>query len=125
MILSEYILNRRTDRLDEWSMDALSQDVSKMEAEITRLRAELEGVQSLITECTDNGELDSRLFESYIGHVTGKVHSAPVVPEGYALVPIDVLKDLYNSAHFTRVSVRARTMSAAQSLLSAAKEPQC
>ena len=31
ILLSEYIFNRRTDRLDEWSMDDLSNDVSKLE----------------------------------------------------------------------------------------------
>ena len=38
--LSQKITNRRTDRLDEWSMDELSRDVSKLESEIAELTKE-------------------------------------------------------------------------------------
>ena len=37
MVLSEYIIKRRTDRLDEWSMDNLSGEVKKLEDRIKSL----------------------------------------------------------------------------------------
>ena len=45
MKLSERILDRRTDRLDEWSMDELSRDAAAIEA----LNAELlEALESMV-----------------------------------------------------------------------------
>jgi hypothetical protein len=93
--------------------------------ELNTLRAELEGLQSLITECTDNGELDSRLFESYIGHVTGKAHPAPVVPEGWVLVPIEPTQKMIDEARYSRtcwVFGKDDSESIYKAMLSAAKE---
>ena len=39
MKLSEKITQRRTDRLDEWSMDGLSKDVAQLEGELCRYTA--------------------------------------------------------------------------------------
>lgn len=43
--ISEYILDRRTDRLDEWSMDALSRDVKALEQELKALKASIPEIQ--------------------------------------------------------------------------------
>ena len=61
--LSQKITNRRTDRLDEWSMDELSRDVSKLESEIAELtkerdelKQELTTIKSMANICS--GEID-------------------------------------------------------------------
>ncbi len=58
------------DRLRE----TFNHDVADSAAdEIERLENERDALQRLITECTVDGEIDSRLFNAYIEHVISSV----------------------------------------------------
>jgi hypothetical protein len=110
------ILNGNAIAGDSRVNENLFNYVARKFNELDRLRAEVEGLRSLITECTDNGELDSRLFESYIGHVTGKARPAPVVPEARA----------WNQAGGRDHWLETKGWNTCrEEMLSAAKEPQC
>ena len=63
--LANRLLMFRTDRPDEWMMDEFIQIAEDMNNHI-------EALENLICECTEDGELDSRLFISYIEHFLGK-----------------------------------------------------
>lgn len=59
--LSEYILDRRCDRLDEWSMDEMSRNVKALEVEIEQLKKENEELKNAINvigELAFSGSVD-------------------------------------------------------------------
>ena len=68
--LGKSLLYWRSERPDEWKMDEWKMDTFIMDAEI--LNAKKEALEELILECTENGEIDGRLFNSYMEHCVNK-----------------------------------------------------
>ena len=62
MILSDYIRERRTDRLDEWSMDALASDALKLERDIFKMRLDM---QAQVHRAYDLGYKDRTKEKDY------------------------------------------------------------
>lgn len=56
----------RSNNKDEFIFGYDIQEVGKL---FNKLKAENQALISLIIECTDNGEFDSRLVRSYIDHI--------------------------------------------------------
>lgn len=55
--------------LKNMSTELIHDMLSDQKEKIFELEAENEKLNTLITECTDCGELDSKLFNSYMEHV--------------------------------------------------------
>ena len=69
-LLSEYIRNRRTDRLDEWSMDALANNVAAIESQLAAVTQELEQLKqsSVVMPEVMQHCIYSKVFRSLKAH---------------------------------------------------------
>lgn len=59
--LGKSLLYWRSERPDEWIFDEFIRDAEE-------LNAKKEALEMLMLECTEDGEIDGRLFNSYMEH---------------------------------------------------------
>lgn len=67
--LRQYRHNNSDDFVFAYDLEKTEALVTELTAESNRLRKNILALETLITECTDCGELDSRLLNSYMNHV--------------------------------------------------------
>ena len=63
--LGKSLLYWRSERPDEWIFDEFIRDAEE-------LNAKKEALEMLMLECTEDGEIDGRLFNSYMEHYVNK-----------------------------------------------------